>query len=105
VTNDDRDILLIEMAADVKTLKRLVEDHHAVLYGNGHAGVKADLNTILQAHANCPAREALSLGGRGLKQQALGNSMALVALVVSAVTATVSLAGPVGRWLATIGTP
>ena len=85
MSDAERDRMLREIHADVRVMATRVEEHHVTLYGNGKPGLKADVQRIDQHQAECPARAAYTIEGRGLIQQIRSNWLALAALIVAVV--------------------
>jgi len=83
MSDAERDRMLREIHADVRVMATRVEEHHVTMYGNGHPGLKADVQRIDQHQAECPARAAYTIEGRSLIQQIRGNWLALAALAVA----------------------
>lgn len=67
MTNDERDQMLIEIHSSLAVIAARVEDHQTTLYGNGRAGLKAEVQRIDQQQLACPARAAFSDGSKSLK--------------------------------------
>lgn len=82
MTNDERDRLIMETHASVRSVARMAEDHHKTLYGNGDPGLKAKLQEVQQAQQTCPARLAITIERRGLSQSKLSNVLQAGALTV-----------------------
>ena len=92
MTNDDRDKIIMEMHADIKTLLSKVADHGKTLYGNGVPGVLSRVQAVEQRQTDCPARLA-AIEGRtaSVRQGWLGIIVSIISLCIAGLAIVVSL--------------
>lgn len=66
MTNDERDNIIRQTAADVQEIKslhgELLGRHDRSLYGNGRPGIVQLVESIAQAQRDCPARKSADEG-------------------------------------------
>ena len=82
--NAEQDALLRQIAADLAVVAANVRDHHATLYGNGHPGLRADVQRLDIQQQTCPARLAAGTDRLNLRAVWWGVALAAVSAAVSA---------------------
>jgi len=92
MSDADRDRMLTEIHATLAVVASRVSDHHETLYGNGHAGLKADVQRMDLEQQHCPARTAYAVDSKQLRAAwagvlvgAGGVAIAVMTLVAQAI--------------------
>jgi hypothetical protein len=85
MNNEQQDKILMEIHASTKVTASTVQALAKTVWGNGKAGLEADMILVKDRQESCPARKASSIENKRM-------SIAVVAVIVAVISTIASIA-------------